>query len=129
MATSISLNNVALPLPSQYVDAVGYRVAQHVGLDSMVSVDTRAGAALTYRDVSITWEDVTPDEMQAIRGAWQALIDAGEAPYVDPLGIARTAQIMPGGKGFDSLAYVGRRSGSNVFEALFRVGFQMRVTP
>lgn len=129
MATDVSLNAYTLPLPNQYVVAVGYRVAHHVGLDAMVAVDTRANATLTYRDVTIGWNDITVSEMRTIRSAWQDLAEQGQVAFIDPLGVSRTAQIMPGGKQFDSVGYVGQRNGSNMFEALFQVSFQMRLTP
>lgn len=129
MATKVTLNNHDLPLPNQYTVSVGYRVVQHVGLDAMIAVDTRANATLTYRDVTIGWNDVTVDEMKAVRSAWQELAEQGQVPFVDPLGVTRTAQIMPGGKQFDSIGYVGRRADDNMFEALFQISFQMRLTP
>lgn len=129
MTTNIILSGYILPLPSGYNEAASTRAAYHIGMDLMVSVDLRAGVTATYSDVTIIWEDLTLSEMKTIRSAWQDLEDQPQVAYTDPLGVSRYAKLMPGGKPFDSVGYVGKKNVSGVYEALFRVTFQMRVTP
>ena len=129
MTTNVILSGYTLPLPSAYSETQGVCAARYMGLDSMVSVDTRTGATLTYSDVTVAWEDLTLSEMQTIRSAWHDLQDQPAVAFTDPLGNARSASLLPNGKSFDSIGYAGKRGSSNLFEALFRVSFQMRLTP
>lgn len=128
MSTYLRINNQNVPLPATYSETVSYRAAYYVGADAMTCIDTREGTNLTYRDVTLSWEDITEAEMKTIRGAWQVMTEEGQVPFTDPMGIEYTAEVMPGGKSFDCLAYVGQRAGSGMFEALFRASFQARLS-
>lgn len=127
MSTSVTLAGRTLPNPSQYTDPLSLRVVRHIGLDGMVSIDKRAGVTTTFRDVSIGWEDLTIEEVKDVIDAYTEMVEGGSAVFYDPLGVVRTASPVPGSKGLTSLAYAGKKN--VVYEALFKVNFQMRVTP
>lgn len=129
MAGEIALAGYTLVHANEYKEARHYRVASFVGVDTTVSRDIPAGKSMVFCDVDLTWEDMVLPELQQIETAWNAMILAGSATFVDPNGTTWTATVQPEAKAPAIGIYGGMRQDYPLHDTLYSMKLSFRLTP